>query len=170
VDDGDGKHVLPVTVRLPLVTITPSSPTPTLTPTPRQTLKQNGSQNQGTHFIPAKERKALRKLAALESQAQSHIQAELKGKSKGKEMEKGKEYRRNDIRVGDTLKVKGRIDEYRRGGEWVRVVVVEPGSGGFVGMSSSSYHFHVPSHQLFFSSSLESIAHQCYGLYRLLRD
>jgi hypothetical protein len=159
-----------VTVRLPLVTITPSSPTPTPTPTPtpRQTLNQNGSQNQGTHFIPAKERKALRKLAVLESQAQSQIQAELKGKSKGKDTEKG--YRRNDIRVGDTLKVRGRIDEYRRGGEWVRVVVVEPGSGGSVGTSSSSYHSHVPSHQLFFSSSLESIAHQCCGLYRLLRD
>jgi hypothetical protein len=167
VDDGDGKHVLPVTVRLPLVTITPSTLTPTPTPTPRQTLNQNGSQNEGTHFIPAKERKALRKLAVLESQAQSQAQAELKGKSKGKDTEKG--YRRNEVRVGDTLKVRGRIDEYRRGGEWVRVVVVEPGSGGFVGMSSSSYHFHVPSHQLFFSSSLESMAHQCYGLYRLLR-
>jgi hypothetical protein len=133
VDDGDGKHVLPVTVRLPLVTITPSTLTPTPTPTPRQTLNQNGSQNEGTHFIPAKERKALRKLAVLESQAQAQSQAELKGKSKGKDTEKG--YRRNDIRVGDTLRIRGRIDEYRRGGEWVRVVVVEPGSGGFVGTS-----------------------------------
>jgi hypothetical protein len=167
VDDGDGKHVLPVTVRLPLVSITPSTLPPTSTPNARQTQSETGTQNQGTHFIPAKERKALRKLAVLESQAQSQAQAELKRKSKGKDTEKG--YRRNDIRVGDTLKVRGRIDEYRRGGEWVRVVVVEPGSGGFVGMSSSSYHFHVPSHQLFFSSSLESMAHQCYGLYRLLR-
>jgi hypothetical protein len=131
VDDGDGKHVLPITVRLPLVTITPSTLTPT--PTPRQTLTQTGTQREGTHFIPAKERKALRKLAVLESQSQA--QAELKGKSKGKETEKEKGYRRNDVRVGDTLKVRGRIDEYRRGGEWVRVVVVEPGSGGFVGMS-----------------------------------
>jgi hypothetical protein len=129
VDDGDGKHVLPITVRLPLVTITPSTLPPT--PTPRQTQPQTGTQSQGTHFIPAKERKALRKLAVLESQSQA--QAELKGKSKRKETEKG--YRRNDVRVGDTLKVRGRIDEYRRGGEWVRVVVVEPGSGGFVGMS-----------------------------------
>jgi len=84
--------------------------------------------------MPAKERKALRKLAVLESQAQS--QAVSKGKIKEKEKENVKGYMRNDIRVGDTLRVKGRIDEYRRGGEWIRVVVVEPGSGGFVGMSS----------------------------------
>lgn len=131
VDDGDGKHVLPITVRLPLVTITPSILPPAPTPRQPQSQSQVGTQSQGTHFIPAKERKALRKLAVLESQAQ----AELKGKSKGKEKEREKGYRRNDIRVGDTLKVRGRIDEYRRGGEWVRVVVVEPGSGGSVGES-----------------------------------
>jgi hypothetical protein len=130
VDDGDGKHVLPVTVRLPLVTIDPST-----IPAARQTQTQSHTQSQGTHhFIPAKERKALRKLAVLESQAQSLAQDKGKG-GKGKEKEKEKGYRRNDIRVGDTLRVRGRIDEYRRGGEWVRVVIVEPGSGGFVGMS-----------------------------------
>ena len=162
-DDGDGKHVLPITVRLPLVTITPSILPPTPTPRQPQSQSQVGTQSQGTHFIPAKERKALRKLAVLESQAQSQAQAELKGKSKGKETEKG--YRRNDIRVGDTLKVRGRIDEYRRGGEWVRVVVVEPGSGGSVGMSSSSsLHFHIVSHHIFLSSLAESIAHRCYVL------
>jgi hypothetical protein len=136
VDDGDGKHVLPVTVRLPLVTITPSTLPPT--PTPRQTQTQSGTQRERTHFIPAKERKALRKLAVLESQAQSRSQTQSQAQGKGgkeKEKEKEKGYRRNDVRVGDTLKVRGRIDEYRRGGEWVRVVVVEPGSGGSVGMS-----------------------------------
>lgn len=157
-DDGDGKHVLPVTVKLPLVSITPSTLPPT--PTPRQTQTQSGTQREGTHFIPAKERKALRKLAVFESQAQSQIQAELKGKSKGKDTEKG--YRRNDVRVGDILKVRGRIDEYRRGGEWVRVVIVEPGSGGFVGMSSSSYHFHIIPHRL--PCPLRSVSPRSYGL------
>jgi hypothetical protein len=135
VDDGDGKHVLPVTVRLPLVTIDPVSTIPAA----RQSQTQPQTQSQGTnHFIPAKERKALRKLAVLESQAQAQSLAQDRGKGgKGKEKEKEKGYRRNDIRVGDTLRVRGRIDEYRRGGEWVRVVIVEPGSGGFVGMFSS---------------------------------
>ena len=135
-DDGDGKHVLPITVRLPLVNMTPPPPTPT----PRQTQIQTQDQSQGkaTHFIPAKERKALRKLAFLESQSQAQSQDLSKGKGKGKETEKVKGYMRNDVRVGDTCKVRGRVDEYRRGGEWVRVVVVELGSGGSVGMSSSS--------------------------------
>jgi len=90
--------------------------------------------------MPAKERKALRKLAVLESQAVST------GKSKEKEKENVKGYVRNDVRVGDTLRVRGRIDEYRRGGEWIRVVVVEPGSGGSVGMSS--FHPPPPLHRL----------------------
>ena len=135
-DDGDGKHVLPITVKLPLVTITAKTlPSTTVSRQAQsQSRTQTGTESQGTHFMPAKERKALRKLAVLESQAQS--QAVSKGKIKEKEKENVKGYMRNDIRVGDTLRVKGRIDEYRRGGEWIRVVVVEPGSGGFVGMSS----------------------------------
>jgi len=141
VDDGDGKHVLPITVKLPLVTITAKTlPSTTVSRQAQsQSRTQTGTESQGTHFTSAKERKALRKLAVLEFYAQS--QAVLKGKSKEKEKENVKGYVRNDIRVGDTLRVRGRIDEYRRGGEWVRVVVVEPGSGGFVGMSS----FHAPS-------------------------
>jgi len=136
VDDGDGKHVLPITVKLPLVTITPTVPSTTVARQAQsQSRTQTGTESQGTHFMPAKERKALRKLAVLESQAV------LKGKSKEKEKENVKGYMRNDIRVGDTLRVRGRIDEYRRGGEWVRVVVVEPGSGGSVGMSCSSSGF-----------------------------
>lgn len=54
-------------------------------------------------------------------------------KVKGKGKEKEKEYIRKDIRVGDTIRVRGRIDEYRRGDGWCRVVVVEPGNGGVVG-------------------------------------
>lgn len=138
VDDGDGKHVLPVTVRLPLVAISPSQGSiPTSASASRQTQSQarTETQTQGTqHFISAKERKAARKAAVLEqahaeSQAQARVQA--KASSKGKE----KEYVRDDVRVGDTVRIRGRIDEYRRGVEWVRVVVVEVGSGGSVGMS-----------------------------------
>jgi len=140
VDDGDGKHVLPITVRLPLVNIAPPIPTSVSQPstqTQLQSQSQRHSQTQSTHFVPAKERKAARKAAVLESQLQSQIQARSNEKEKmdGKVKEKG--YVRNDVRVGDTVRVKGRIDEYRRGMEWVRVVVVELGNGGSIGMSPS---------------------------------
>ena len=140
VDDGDGKHVLPITVRLPLVNIAPPIPTSVSQPstqTQLQSQSQRHSQTQSTHFIPAKERKAARKAAVLESQLQSQSQSQSNEKEKmdGKVKEKG--YVRNDVRVGDTVRVRGRIDEYRRGTEWVRVVVVELGTGGSVGMSSS---------------------------------
>lgn len=47
-------------------------------------------------------------------------------------------YEHLDIRVGDTVRVVGRIEEWRRGkadgsGEWVRQVVVADGSGGSIG-------------------------------------
>jgi hypothetical protein len=138
VDDGDGIHILPVTVRLPLVNVNPASTTTPTTQSLGQTQAQAHTQTQTPtqrHFIPAKERKTLRKIAFLESQLASQVQS---GSQKNPMVvkKKEKEYQRNDIRVGDTVRIKGRIEEYRRGnGEWVRQVVVEPGSGGFIGMS-----------------------------------
>lgn len=49
-------------------------------------------------------------------------------------------YVSKDIRVGDTVRVVGRINEWprqRQGGqkEWVREVVVDEGSGGSIGKS-----------------------------------
>ena len=132
-DDGDGVHILPVTIRLPLVNVNVNpAPTSTITQYSAQseTQSRKETQTQGrTHFTSSKERKALRKAAFLESQPEAQAQ-----KNPLVVRKKEKEYARNDIRVGDTARVKGRIEEFRRGnGEWVRQVVVEPGSGGCIG-------------------------------------
>lgn len=140
-DDGDGAHILPVTIRLPLVdvNVNPAS-TSIITPNSAQSRYQSQVQTQKethtqgrTHFTSSKERRALRKAAFLESQL--HPRAEPEAQKKPLVVKKKeKEYARNDIRVGDTARVKGRIEEFRRGnGEWVRQVVVEPGSGGCIG-------------------------------------
>jgi hypothetical protein len=144
VDDGDGIHILPVTVRLPLVNVNPASSTTTQAPSQTQALTQTRTQTTTTtrHFIPAKERKALRKIAFLESQLASQSQSQSQAQTQKNPLlkKKEKEYQRNDIRVGDTVRIKGRIEEFRRGnGEWVRQVVVEPGSGGFIGTSYRLY-------------------------------
>jgi hypothetical protein len=143
VDDGDGIHILPVTVRLPLVNVNPASTTTPTTQSLAETQAQAHTQTQTPtqrHFIPAKERKALRKIAFLESQLASQSQSQSQMQKKPMIVKKEKEYQRNDVRVGDTIRVKGRIEEYKRGnGEWVRQVVVEPGSGGFIGMSYRLY-------------------------------
>ena len=137
VDDGDGVHILPVTIRLPLVNVNVNpAPTSTITQYSAQseTQSRKETQTQGrTHFTSSKDRKALRKAAFLESQL--HPRAEPEAQKKPLVVKKKeKEYARNDIRVGDTARVKGRIEEFRRGnGEWVRQVVVEPGSGGCIG-------------------------------------
>lgn len=131
-DDGDGVHILPVTIRLPLVNVNVN---PASTSTVTLHSAQSQKTQERTHFTSSKERKALRKAAFLESQSHPHPQAEAEAQKNPLVVKKKeKEYARNDIRVGDTVKVKGRIEEFRRGnGEWVRQVVVEPGSGGFIG-------------------------------------
>jgi hypothetical protein len=50
----------------------------------------------------------------------------------------GKVYERKDVRVGDTVRIIGKVDEWWRrkaggGGEAVRQVVVDEGSGGSIG-------------------------------------
>lgn len=110
-DDGDGLHVLPVTVRLPLFTV-PSKPTPNPTPGGKSSA----------HFLTARERKAERRKAPPPPPPLMKV------------------YARDDVRVGDTIRVIGRVDEWQRrkvGGEveWVRQVVVEEGAGGSIGTS-----------------------------------
>jgi len=110
VDDGDGLHVLPVTVRLPFITVVHKVTTTTVeSKTP-------------SNFLSAREFKAVRRKADPPPQPPT------------------KAYARKDVRVGDTVRVIGRVDEWQRrkaGGEaeWVRQVVVEEGAGGSVGQS-----------------------------------
>jgi len=128
VDDGDGAHILPVTIRLPLVNVNVNHAS---TSTISHHSAQSQKTQERTHFTSSKERKALRKAAFLESQHHPQMEAQ---KNPLVVRKKEKEYARNDIQVGDTARVRGRIEEFRRGnGEWVRQVVVEPGSGGCIG-------------------------------------
>ncbi|ORY23699.1 hypothetical protein BCR39DRAFT_345336 [Naematelia encephala] len=115
-DDGDGQAVLPITVRLSQAksVMQSSSLSPTKAPT-------------ATHFSTAQERKKQRKAAAV-------AQSELKT---AKTQALGKVYERKDVRVGDTVRVVGKVDEWMRrkavgSGEWVRQVVVEEGTGGSI--------------------------------------
>ena len=131
-DDGDGVHILPVTIRLPLVNVNVNHAS---TSTISHHSAQSQKTQERTHFTSSKERRALRNAAFLESQLHPHPQAEAEAQKNPLVVKKKeKEYARNDIRVGDTARVRGRIEEFRRGnGEWVRQVVVEPGSGGCIG-------------------------------------
>lgn len=124
-DDGDGQYVLPVSVRLSLVTpATPDSATTSQQPRSSCGDTQDCSSNivsSSSNFKTAKERKAIRKLATLQ---------DTKGKRPA--LPPVKVYERNDIRVGDVVRVRGRIDEWMRGKEWIRQVAVEPQAGGSI--------------------------------------
>lgn len=116
---------MPVTVRLSLVE--PSAPVSSTTSAPALTNTTPNSSTYTrhpgpTHFSSAKERKAQRRAAAL---------AESKDKGKGRAAPV-KVYERNDVRVGDVVRVKGKVDEWMRGKEWVRQVAVDPGAGGSI--------------------------------------
>jgi hypothetical protein len=124
VDDGDGAHVLQVKVNLPLMTV----PIATITkPVPAKSIAMPANSST-THFKPAKERKALRK-AAFEEQTQL-----AQEKTRGN-VRKEKEYVRSDIRVGDVVRVRAKVEEWKRGDGWIRQLSVEPGAGGLVGES-----------------------------------
>lgn len=104
-------------------------------------------------FLSARERKAQRKAAAEAEAALQALHAEQKaeiracangyGSVPGKGREQGKfsqmkVYARKDVRVGDTLKVTARVDEWvrrrREGEEVVRGLWCDESSGGKVGM------------------------------------
>jgi hypothetical protein len=122
VDDGDGQHILPVTVKLSLAAHDPRPAKPTV----RQTSSTANDTQASKCFVPAKDRKELRRVAMGQEAAQQ------KAKPLGPP---AKVYVRNDVRVGDMVMVKGRIDEWRRGSDWVRQVAVEPGAGGSISQS-----------------------------------
>lgn len=112
VDDGDGAHTLQVVVRLAKVEAPPK--TKAVAPAPEPV---------NTTFLTAKERKAMRKAALAAEAALAAAQTAAAMAT----------FHRPDVRVGDTLRVVGRVDEWarRRHGreEWVRQVFVDEASG-----------------------------------------
>lgn len=123
VDDGDGEHMLPLTVRLQLVkaqgAYSKSAASSSNVPEPLAA---------STHFISAKERKLARAVAARRDAEEAEL-ATLRTRTKV--------YDRKDIRVGDTVRVVGKVEDYARQREgaleWVRTVTVEEQSGGSIG-------------------------------------
>ncbi|KAK4685923.1 hypothetical protein P7C73_g4211, partial [Tremellales sp. Uapishka_1] len=107
VDDGDGMHVLPVTVRLKLLE------------TKSKIAVKSPPKARPTHFLSSYEREL-----AKQRQRQQPVIPILPPEPT---------YERKDIRVGDTVRIVGRVEEWRRkGGDWVREVVVDPSSGSVV--------------------------------------
>lgn len=85
----------------------------------------------------AQERKAARQAAA---RARAALEAEAEAESAAAGKMPSRRYYRKDIRVGDVVRVIGKVDEWARnkptGKEWVRGITVEEGAGGVVG----AYH------------------------------
>lgn len=126
--------MLPLTVRLHLVKAPPASAKTAVTGPTGST-----SSSSSTHFVSAKERKAARAAAARAAAEEAEI---------AKPRIPAKVYGRKDIRVGDTVRVVGKVEEYARQRdealEWVRTVTVEEQSGGSIGearpMQPSAVH------------------------------
>ena len=115
-DDGDGEHVLPITIKLSLVTIVqPTSPS-----------KGDEASSITKTFVSAKERKAQRRQAALANAV-----------STAAKRAPIKVFERKDVRVGDVVRIVGKVEEWQRrnseGVQWVRQVVVTDAAGGSVG-------------------------------------
>lgn len=132
VDDGDGMHVLPITIKLSPVTVSQST-----TAAASKAQTDPGPSKRVT--FPSKEERLARKTAkAVEELAHKEARGEAGTTAKDGLKTKTKTYARKDIRVGDTVRVIGRIDEYARKKasgelEWVRTLWVEEGSGGSIG-------------------------------------
>ena len=125
VDDGDGRAVLPVNVRLKQRTTKQGKTTVHKTPRPASGLNRN-------HFLTARERKSQRKESAM-----VEFMAAETARSARATMQT---YEPVDVRVGDVVRIVGRIEEWMRkkadgSVEWVRQVTVADGSGGSICMS-----------------------------------
>ena len=122
-DDGDGEHVLPVTIKLSLVTIVqPTRSSAALT----SPSKGDEASSSTKTFVSAKERKAQRRQAALANAV-----------STAAKRAPIKVFERKDVRVGDVVRIVGKVEEWQRrnseGVQWVRQVVVTDAAGGSVG-------------------------------------
>lgn len=111
-----------MTVRLSLVNSVHATSSLSAASTSRSQPSQGDTTlGSSSNFKSAKERKALRKIA---------IAQDAKGKKPA--LPPAKVYERHDVRVGDAVRIRGRIDEWMRGKEWIRQVAVEPGAGGSI--------------------------------------
>lgn len=119
-----------VTIRLSPVARPASAPTPFTSVPVGLAAASSGTAPSSSHFLSAKERKAQRKAAAAAAAAAEEASSSKMRLTKQQQTV----YERNDIRVGDIVRVKGRIDEWLRGKEWIRQVAVEPAAGGSIGM------------------------------------
>nr|XP_031858589.1 uncharacterized protein CI109_005969 [Kwoniella shandongensis]KAA5525661.1 hypothetical protein CI109_005969 [Kwoniella shandongensis] len=130
-DDGDGEHVLLVLIRLSVVKTfkysTSSKPLPVQVPS--------------AAFVSAANRNASKRKAIEECDSNGYPIPIKRAPIKV--------YDRKDVRVGDTVRIVGKIDEWQRRKasgevEWVRQVVVEEGAGGSIAVvDPDMQHAHI---------------------------
>ena len=125
VDDGNGETVLPVTVELRRPSNAPAPKNASKTVQPAEAAEDSSTR----YFLPARERKAQRKAAA--EAARQAVEEARKAKIMAAT------YEQLDIRVGDTVRIVGRIEQWSRrrqdgSADGVRQVVVADGSGGSI--------------------------------------
>ncbi|WVQ70462.1 uncharacterized protein L199_008689 [Kwoniella botswanensis] len=119
-DDGDGQHVLPVLLRLSPIAHTHNSSSS------RSKSKTDKAVFARTTFATLSERESR---AYAKRKAYEENWSNTNGYPKI--------FQRKDIRVGDTVRIIGKVDEWMRkksdgSGEWVRQVVVDENAGGFI--------------------------------------
>lgn len=127
VDDGDGSCVMPVKYYLPRIgggsQASRVAPTPTPISVPPTQTPVTGSRKT---FTTVAERRVKEEAAA-----QAVFEATQVKRAPVKV------FQSKDIRVGDVVRVIGKIDEWARvkktGREWIRGVTVEEGAGGRIG-------------------------------------
>ncbi|OCF31473.1 hypothetical protein I316_06875 [Kwoniella heveanensis BCC8398] len=141
-DDGDGMHVLPILIRLPHVPIPlPAAPSPK--------KRKNGSSHSSSRTSRRTDDSTHTNATTDTTTSSTSASTSLRGAtstSKWQYYSAGsassatsnhKVFEYKDIRVGDTLRVVGKVDEWFRkkadgSGEWVRQVVVDENAGGSV--------------------------------------
>ncbi|WWC61486.1 uncharacterized protein I303_104070 [Kwoniella dejecticola CBS 10117] len=121
-DDGDGEHVLPTLIRL--------HPVPSLAH-PHTSVSKSVIEPKpaAQTFATASERRIAKRKATEEALASERAQ-----KAKWSST---KRFQTKDIRVGDTVRIVGKVDEWMRrkadgSSEWVRQVVVDENAGGSI--------------------------------------
>ncbi|ORX39576.1 hypothetical protein BD324DRAFT_614216 [Kockovaella imperatae] len=127
-DDGDGKHVLPLILRFrELEKAEHSAHTMTHRRDPSAAAMNETETSGSKFFMPKKDRKALRKAAALEEIKYADKLSFAKHRTPT--------FEQVDVRVGDTVRIIGRVEEKQRKRadlclERIRQVVVAEGLGG----------------------------------------
>ncbi|WVW83510.1 hypothetical protein I302_105531 [Kwoniella bestiolae CBS 10118] len=118
-DDGDGQHILPSLIRLSPINTSSTS-----------TFTSKSSKPPSTSFATASERRLAKRKAIEEAEEASRSnRSNFNGYPRA--------FQRRDIRVGDTVRIIGKVDEWMRkksdgSSEWVRQVVVDENAGGCI--------------------------------------